>query len=268
MSNEVAKKRRKQGKIKDWRAKQNEQVFWSRVDCLDRREWPKLVPFLETTMTNLYGIVYSRVLKGIVQREISCAVLSKPQVVNLLLSLGKSPPLSQVYAISPRSILHTFANNVSCTPIDPASSNQKGFEVLNAATGCVKHIVGVQPALPLPNDLPQRVLNNAIHLQITGDFPTANHRNLHRQHSSTSTSPPVFSNMHQSMKRGGGPTPARPFLTSNRPARLHALLPRCCKSVREFWTLTHVPWRRACVGKEPVHRSWARVLALVDKVPF
>ena len=40
----------------------------------------------------------------------------------------------------------------------------------------------------------------------------------------------------------------------------------CCKSVREFWTLTHVPWRRACVGKEPVHRSWASVLALVDKV--
>ena len=23
----------------------------------------------------------------------------------------------------------------------------------------------------------------------------------------------------------------------------------CCKSVREFWTLTHVPWRRAFVGK-------------------
>eukprot|EP00963_Diacronema_lutheri_P012017 scaffold1558_cov356-Pavlova_lutheri.AAC.3 len=42
----------------------------------------------------------------------------------------------------------------------------------------------------------------------------------------------------------------------------------CCQSVREFWTLTHVPWRRACVGKEPVHRSWARVLALADKVPF
>ena len=40
----------------------------------------------------------------------------------------------------------------------------------------------------------------------------------------------------------------------------------CCKSVREFWTLTHVPWRRAFVGKEPVHRSWARVLALADKV--
>ena len=25
--------------------------------------------------------------------------------------------------------------------------------------------------------------------------------------------------------------------------------PSCCKSVREFWTLTHVPWRRAFVGK-------------------
>eukprot|EP00963_Diacronema_lutheri_P004409 scaffold331_cov311-Pavlova_lutheri.AAC.1 len=79
MSYEVAEKLYKQGKIENWRAKQNERVFWSRavrlvkfIQALDRREWPKVVAFLETTMTSLYGNVFSRLLKGIVQREISC----------------------------------------------------------------------------------------------------------------------------------------------------------------------------------------------------
>eukprot|EP00963_Diacronema_lutheri_P004391 scaffold329_cov390-Pavlova_lutheri.AAC.1 len=78
MSYEVAEKLYKQGKIENWRAKQNERVFWSRavrlvkfIQAQDRREWPKVVAFLETTMTSLYGNVFSRLLKGIVQREIS-----------------------------------------------------------------------------------------------------------------------------------------------------------------------------------------------------
>lgn len=78
MSYEVAEKLYKQGKIENWRSKQNERVFWSRavrlvkfIQAQDQREWPKVVAFLETTMTSLYGNVFSRLLKGIVQQEIT-----------------------------------------------------------------------------------------------------------------------------------------------------------------------------------------------------
>ena len=78
MSYEMAEKLYKQGKIENWRSKQNERVFWSRavrlvkfIQAQDQREWPKVVAFLETTMTRLYGNVFSRLLKGIVQLEIT-----------------------------------------------------------------------------------------------------------------------------------------------------------------------------------------------------
>ena len=78
MSYEVAEKLCKQGKIENWRCKQNERVFWSRavrlvkfIQAHDQRKWPKVVAFLETTMTTLYGNVFSRLLKGIVQQEIT-----------------------------------------------------------------------------------------------------------------------------------------------------------------------------------------------------
>ena len=41
------------------------------IQAQDQREWPKVVAFLETTMTSLYGNVFSRLLKGIVQQEIT-----------------------------------------------------------------------------------------------------------------------------------------------------------------------------------------------------
>ena len=78
MSYEMAEKLYKQGKIENWRSKQNERVCWSRavrlvkfIQAQDQREWPKVVAFLETTMTSLYGNVFSRLLKGIVQQEIT-----------------------------------------------------------------------------------------------------------------------------------------------------------------------------------------------------
>ena len=72
-----------------------------------------------------------------------------------------------------------------------------------------------------------RALSNTIQLPGTSSFPTAIHLILsHQYFLSTCSTPSMFSNMQQSMKRGQASRPSRPFPTSNRVSSLHALLPR------------------------------------------